>query len=130
MTVKRWLRGPGVSQIGKPAVHRAKVDLKGKPYEMLTQNANTWLMEDLYRNPGPIQFDGPGSDLITLTLLVEEHDYIGKIQELCEYLDKVKQIVKPGCSLEVLNAALSSMASVTDILSIMSTPAYRGLTPF
>jgi pyrophosphate--fructose-6-phosphate 1-phosphotransferase len=56
---------------------------------MLTQNANTWLMEDLYRNPGPIQFDGPGSDLITLTLLVEEHDYIGKIQELCEYLDKV-----------------------------------------
>lgn len=33
MSVKRWLRGPGVSQIGKPAVHRAKVDLKGKPYE-------------------------------------------------------------------------------------------------
>ncbi len=42
----------------------------------------------------------------------------------------MKQIVKPGCSLEVLNAALSSMASVTDILSIMSTPAYRGLKPF
>ncbi len=35
MTVKRWLRGPGVSQIGKPAVHRAKVDLKGKPYEYI-----------------------------------------------------------------------------------------------
>jgi pyrophosphate--fructose-6-phosphate 1-phosphotransferase len=33
MTVKRWLRGPGVSPIGKPAVHPAKVDLKGKPYE-------------------------------------------------------------------------------------------------
>jgi hypothetical protein len=46
------------------------------------------------------------------------------------WLVQVKQIVKPGCSLEVLNAALSSMASVTDILSIMSTPAYRGLKPF
>ncbi|KAH8946831.1 hypothetical protein BDL97_11G008000 [Sphagnum fallax] len=130
MTVKRWLRGPGVSQIGKPAVHCAKVDLKGKPYELLTQNASTWLMEDLYRNPGPIQFEGPGSNLITLTLSAEENDYIGKIQALCAYLEKVKQIVKPGCSREVLNAALISMASVTDILSIMSAPAYRGLAPF
>jgi hypothetical protein len=38
MTVKRWLRGPGVSQIGKPAVHCAKVDLKGKPYEYVFYN--------------------------------------------------------------------------------------------
>jgi pyrophosphate--fructose-6-phosphate 1-phosphotransferase len=97
---------------------------------LLTQNASTWLMEDLYRNPGPIQFEGPGSNLITLTLSAEENDYIGKIQALCAYLEKVKQIVKPGCSREVLNAALISMASVTDILSIMSAPAYRGLAPF
>jgi pyrophosphate--fructose-6-phosphate 1-phosphotransferase len=130
MSVKRWLRGPGVSQIGKPAVHRAKVDLKGKPYELLTQNASTWLMEDLYRNPGPIQFSGPGSNLITMTLAVEDNDYIGKMQELCAYLDKVKEIVKPGCAGELLKAALCSMASITEILTVMSTPSYRGLTPF
>ncbi len=56
---------------------------------LLTQNASTWLMEDLYRNPGPIQFEGPGSNLITLTLSAEENDYIGKIQALCAYLEKV-----------------------------------------
>jgi len=33
MTVKRWSRGPARSQIGKPAVHMASVDLKGKAYE-------------------------------------------------------------------------------------------------
>ncbi|XP_020693314.1 pyrophosphate--fructose 6-phosphate 1-phosphotransferase subunit alpha-like isoform X2 [Dendrobium catenatum] len=33
MTVKRWSRGPGISPIGKPAVHPASVDLKGKAYE-------------------------------------------------------------------------------------------------
>lgn len=33
MTVKRWSRGPASSQIGKPAVHPATVDLKGKAYE-------------------------------------------------------------------------------------------------
>ena len=33
MTVKRWSRGPAASQIGKPAVYVASVDLKGKAYE-------------------------------------------------------------------------------------------------
>jgi hypothetical protein len=33
MTVKGWSRGPAASQIGKPAVHMASVDLKGKAYE-------------------------------------------------------------------------------------------------
>ncbi|KAH7689375.1 Diphosphate--fructose-6-phosphate 1-phosphotransferase protein [Dioscorea alata] len=33
MTVKRWSRGPSATAIGKPAVHPASIDLKGKPYE-------------------------------------------------------------------------------------------------
>jgi hypothetical protein len=32
---------------------------------LLTQNASTWFMEDLYRNPGPIQLEGAGSNSIT-----------------------------------------------------------------
>ena len=50
-------------------------------------------MEDLYRNPGPIQFSGPGANLMTMTLAVEDNDYIGKMQELCAYLDKVGVIL-------------------------------------
>ena len=33
MTVKRWAQNPGASSIGKPAIHPATVDLKGKAYE-------------------------------------------------------------------------------------------------
>lgn len=51
------------------------------------------MMDDLYRNPGPIQFAGPGADLITTTLAVEDNDYIGKVQELYAYLDKVSPFV-------------------------------------
>lgn len=51
------------------------------------------MMDDLYRNPGPIQFDGPGADLITTTLAVEDNDYIGKVQELYAYLDKVSPLI-------------------------------------
>ncbi|THU58139.1 hypothetical protein C4D60_Mb03t11030 [Musa balbisiana] len=88
--------------------------------------ASSFLMDDLYRNPGPLQFEGPGADVKTYTLSVEDQDYMGRIKKLQEYLDKVKSIVKPGCSQDVLKAALSSMASVTEVLSVMSTPSFGG----
>lgn len=126
MTVKRYSRGPGATPIGKPAIHPSTVDLKGKVYELLRQKASSFLMDDLYRNPGPLQFEGPGADVKTYTLSVEDQDYMGRIKKLQEYLDKVKSIVKPGCSQDVLKAALSSMASVTEVLSVMSTPSFGG----
>ncbi|GMY29001.1 pyrophosphate--fructose 6-phosphate 1-phosphotransferase subunit alpha [Fagus crenata] len=123
MTVKRWSQNPGSLSIGKPAIHPATVDLRGKAYDLLRQNASKFLIEDLYRNPGPLQFDGPGADAKAVTLCVEDQDYMGRIKKLQEYLDKVRTIVKPGCSQEVLKAALSVMASVTDILSALASPS-------
>lgn len=42
---------------------------------------------------------------------------------------QVRTIVKPGCSQEVLKAALSVMASVTDVLSAMSSTSFNSQTP-
>ncbi|CAH9079843.1 unnamed protein product [Cuscuta europaea] len=120
LTVRRYGHGPAASSFGRPALHPATVDLRGKTYELLRQNATTFLLDDVYRNPGPLQFDGPGADAKALTLCVEDQDYMGRIKELQEYLDKVRTIVKPGCTQDVLKAALSAMASVTNILSVMS----------
>ncbi|KAM0910959.1 hypothetical protein ACQ4PT_013830 [Festuca glaucescens] len=121
MTVKRWSRGPSTTQIGKPAVHMATVDLRGKAYELLRQNSSSYLLEDIYRNPGPLQFEGPGADSKPISLCVEDQDYMGRIKKLQEYLEKVKSIVKPGCSQDVLKAALSAMSSVTETLAIMTS---------
>ncbi|PNT75991.1 pyrophosphate--fructose 6-phosphate 1-phosphotransferase subunit alpha isoform X2 [Brachypodium distachyon] len=126
MTVKGWSRGPAATQIGKPAVHMASVDLKGKAYELLRQNSSSFLMEDIYKNPGPLQFEGPGAEAKPISLCVEDRDYMGRIKQLQEYLEKVKCIVKPGCSQDVLKAALSAMAHVIELLTIMSSPSYSG----
>ncbi|KAF8643105.1 hypothetical protein HU200_066977 [Digitaria exilis] len=128
MTVKRWSRGPSATQIGKPAVHMASVDLKGKAYELLRQSSSSFLLEDIYRNPGPLQFEGPGADSKPISLCVEDQDYMGRIKKLQEYLEKVKSIVKPGCSQDVLKAALSAMSSVTETLNIMISSS-NGQTP-
>lgn len=50
-------------------------------------------MDDLYRNPGPLQFDGPGADSKAVTLCVEDQDYMGRIKKLQEYLDKVIKVL-------------------------------------
>ncbi|WRX30263.1 hypothetical protein QQP08_022750 [Theobroma cacao] len=170
MSVKRWSQNPNALSIGKPAIHPATVDLKGKAYELLRQNAARFLLDDIYRNPGPLQFDGPGADAKAVTLCVEDQDYMGRIKKLQEYLEKVfylylcmkyiflaldigfcsiatamavifsygtppyvhvfqvRTIVKPGCSQEVLKAALSVMASVTEVLSVMSSSSSGGQT--
>ena len=56
---------------------------------LLRQNADKFLMEDLYRNPGPLQYDGPGADAKAVSLCVEDQDYMGRIKKLQEYLDQV-----------------------------------------
>lgn len=56
---------------------------------LLVENASLWQKDDLYRNPGPIQFEGVGADQRTVTLSMEDQDYIGRINELQKYLDKV-----------------------------------------
>lgn len=57
---------------------------------MLRQNATTFLLDDIYQNPGPLQFEGPGCDTKAVTLCVEDQDYMGRIKKLQEYLDKVR----------------------------------------
>ncbi|KAI3745570.1 hypothetical protein L6452_07970 [Arctium lappa] len=123
LSVKHDGGGYRAMTIGKPLVHPATVDLRGKAYELLRQNARKFLLDDVYRNPGPLQFEGPGADSRAVSLCVEDLDYMGRIKELNEYLEKVRTIVKPGCSQDVLKAALSAMSSVTDILSVMSSPS-------
>ncbi|KAM7258541.1 hypothetical protein ACFE04_014282 [Oxalis oulophora] len=128
MTVKRWSQYPGSKSIGMRAIHPATVDLKGKSYDLLRQNASRFLLEDIYRNPGPLQFDGTCADSKTVTFCVEDQDYMGHIKQVQEYLDKIRTIVKPGCPQEVLKAALSVMASVTDVLSVMSNSSNGSIT--
>uniref|UniRef100_A0A804R0E1 Pyrophosphate--fructose 6-phosphate 1-phosphotransferase subunit alpha 2 n=1 Tax=Zea mays TaxID=4577 RepID=A0A804R0E1_MAIZE len=93
---------------------------------LLRQNSSSFMMEDIYRNPGPLQFEGSGADTKPISLCVEDQDYMGRIKKLQEYLEKVKSIVKPGCSQDVLKAAVSAMASVTEMLTIMSSLSFSG----
>ncbi len=42
----------------KPVIHKALVDLEGKPYKTLQKHRQEWMCHSTYQNPGPIQFEG------------------------------------------------------------------------
>ncbi|ONM19006.1 Pyrophosphate--fructose 6-phosphate 1-phosphotransferase subunit alpha 2 [Zea mays] len=45
---------------------------------VLRQNSSSFLLEDVYRNPGPLQFEGPSVDSNPISLCVEDQDYMAE----------------------------------------------------
>lgn len=74
MTLDTQPKDCNAVKFGELAIHSEKVNLKGKPIRLLLQNAQKWLMDDLYVSSGPIQYQGPGSDsrLITVSSKAED----------------------------------------------------------
>ncbi|CAL5331176.1 unnamed protein product [Camellia sinensis] len=86
------------------------------------------LMGDICQNSGFFQLE-PGPNKKAISLPLRDEDYTEDIKEVQAYLDKlcglgvdmVKKIVRPGCSQQVLNVAVSSMSSLARILSALSS---------
>eukprot|EP00163_Fabomonas_tropica_P004294 TRINITY_DN1378_c0_g2_i1.p1 TRINITY_DN1378_c0_g2~~TRINITY_DN1378_c0_g2_i1.p1 ORF type:complete len:1178 (+),score=281.30 TRINITY_DN1378_c0_g2_i1:352-3534(+) len=53
----------------KPVIKKALVELAEQPFQALVGMREYWKYHDCYRNPGPIQFTGPTSELTNFTLL-------------------------------------------------------------
>lgn len=62
----------------KPVIKKELVDLEGKAFQRFSHYRNTWVEEDTYIFPGPIQYFGPPEicDTAPLTLLLEKGMYI------------------------------------------------------
>lgn len=63
------------------------------------------MLDDLYRNPGPPQFEGAGADDKTFTLSIKDQDYMGRIKKLQDYLDTVG-------AFSIVTATLSGLVQI------------------
>eukprot|EP01053_Blabericola_migrator_P005493 Blabericola_migrator_1__5492@NODE_27_length_20109_cov_273_259006_g24_i0_p1_GENE_NODE_27_length_20109_cov_273_259006_g24_i0NODE_27_length_20109_cov_273_259006_g24_i0_p1_ORF_typecomplete_len1384_score349_05PFK/PF00365_20/9_4e72PFK/PF00365_20/6_3e53_NODE_27_length_20109_cov_273_259006_g24_i01423318384 len=59
---------PGGMRI--PGITRQLTDIKGEAFKVFTQVREKWRLGDYYRCPGPIQFEGPASDISNYTVTV------------------------------------------------------------
>jgi hypothetical protein len=65
---------------------------------VLREKASSFLLDDFYRTPGGIQFEGSGADTKPITLTIEGQDYLGDIEILQDYLEKVCAFMKKHSS--------------------------------
>lgn len=47
-----------------PVIKKALVELDGQMFQAYAAVRDKWALLDCFRSPGPIQFSGPGSDLV------------------------------------------------------------------
>lgn len=55
----------------KPVIKKAMVELDGAPFKKFASMRDEWALKNQYISPGPIQFNGPASNDVNHTLLLE-----------------------------------------------------------
>uniref|UniRef100_A0A803LH58 Uncharacterized protein n=1 Tax=Chenopodium quinoa TaxID=63459 RepID=A0A803LH58_CHEQI len=104
---KMWMQAERRCKLGLPPEDPAAANLlnpllrRKSLLTVLRQNASRLLMEDIYRNPSPLQFDGPCVDAKVVSVCAEDQFYMGCIKHLQEFLDKVYDPFTPLSTLIV-----------------------------
>lgn len=55
----------------KPVIKKAMVELQGAPFKKFASMREEWALKNHYSNPGPLQFEGPTSNVTNHTLMLE-----------------------------------------------------------
>lgn len=95
------------------------MDMNDAPFLKFVAHRDSWAVKDDYCNPGGVQFGGAGSWNTTLSLQIERHDYLKRIQFLREQLKKLEQICLPGCDELLIDSAIAGTQGVIDQLEII-----------
>ena len=66
-----------------------------------------------------MQFGGAGSWNTTLSLQIEKHDYLKRIQHLREQLNQIGDICLPGCDDILIDSAIVATQGVINQLEII-----------
>ena len=100
----------------------AMVDLSSRPFRVLREMLRAkWSYADVYRNPGPIQFQGSTRWSVPHTLQMQQGDYLNDVECVYENLSEIQSLVCPGIAspqqiavtLAQTRAILETLRSVT-----------------
>ncbi|KAH6816825.1 Phosphofructokinase family protein [Perilla frutescens var. frutescens] len=59
----------------KPVIKKAMVELEGAPFKKFASMREEWALKNHYFSPGPLQFEGPTSNVTNHTLMLELRSY-------------------------------------------------------
>ena len=105
---------------GKGVISKAFVDLNGPAYRQLAIQRERHIVNDSYRNPGPLQYMGPSElvDSVPMTLQLETCEYMENVKILQKALTKIEEACRPGCSQKSIQIVTKSLNTLTDIMEL------------
>jgi len=104
----------------RPAILPQPVDLEGKAWKSWCSMRGACAQEELYENPGPIQFSGASAGRIAVTI-ESKSSYIQELNELRENLEAVTARCRPGCDPRNVRVAVKSLATLNTIMDELVT---------
>ena len=103
----------------RPSIPESNVDMTDAPFQKFVEHRDSWAVKDDYCNPGGVQFGGAGSWNTTLSLQIEKHDYLKRIQKLRAQLKTIETICLPGCDDVLIDSAIAATEGVIGQLEII-----------
>ncbi|KAK8793371.1 hypothetical protein WA158_004730 [Blastocystis sp. Blastoise] len=102
-----------------PSIATSQVDLHDKPFVTFAANRKKWATQDDFCNPGPIQFYGETASLPCLSLSLEEHTYLARIEELRQLLDTIRNECLPGCPNNILDISVVNSKAILEQIQLL-----------
>ncbi|CAM9151356.1 unnamed protein product [Choristocarpus tenellus] len=102
----------------RPRVPPSPINLNGQAFKKLQTVMAKVQTQDIYRNPGPVQFAGETADIRLMSLALEGEDYLGQLEELRDALTKIREACRPGCSSNTLKLSTKTLQNLTEIIDL------------
>jgi 6-phosphofructokinase 1 len=117
---------PNEATRARPAIDPSPVDLEGAAFAAWVHARSKFAQEELYENPGPIQFSGPSASCVSLTVRTK-FPYLHELANLQASLAAVATKCQPGCDPRKVRVAAQSLATLNAILEELTGPLEANL---
>jgi diphosphate--fructose-6-phosphate 1-phosphotransferase len=119
MTVKPHM--PHEKSRPRPAILPQQVDLEGAAFQSWCKVRASCAANELYENPGPIQFSGPAAERVCTTIATK-FSYMEELSRLHEEIAEVTKKCRPGCDPRKVRVAKQSLSTLNAILDELTRP--------
>merc|ERR1712050_156568 len=103
---------PGEAAWPRPTLYPQRVDIDGEAFRRWRKVRQGCAEDELYENPGPIQFSGPSASRVSWTISTK-FSYIKELGKLRENLAAVSSRCRPGCDPRLVRVANQSLGTLS-----------------
>jgi hypothetical protein len=100
-------------------IKSADVDLNGEGFKELKKIRGAWIMNDVYSNPGPTQFEGEVKRHLFKLLRIRDVEYMDNLKNVEKLSEQVKSLCRFGTHADILKVVAGSLNNLEQVITTM-----------